>query len=219
MIYICPSMLACDFANIQQEISRIPDADFLHLDVMDGNFVPNISFGIPVIESMRKVSDAFFDVHLMIEKPQRYIDVFCDAGANLLSIHLEADHPTGIRAALDKMEKRGVKKAVALRPITSANAILPYIRELDMVLIMTVEPGFGGQKFMESQLETIRQTRKIIDEYNPSCLLQVDGGITAATAPLAIAAGANALVAGSSVFGAACPNDAIALLKKQGGDA
>ena len=137
----------------------------------------------------------------MIEKPARYIEDFAKAGADLISVHLEADGPRGIEDALNEMERCGVKKAVALRPITSPKAILPYIERLDMVLVMTVEPGFGGQSFMMDQLDVIRQCREIIDWYNPSCLLEVDGGINFKTAPLVKAAGANVLVAGSGIYG------------------
>ena len=155
----------------------------------------------------------FLDVHLMIDKPVRYIETFAKAGASLLSVHLEADHPTRIAEALKVMGQCGVKKAVALRPITAASAILPYIEELDMVLVMTVEPGFGGQSFMDSQLDTIRQAREIIRKYNPACELEVDGGVAPDTAPLVIEAGANVLVAGSAVYGAADIPGAIAALR------
>ena len=213
MIHIAPSILSADFTALGKSLDDIKTADLIHFDVMDGAFVPNISFGLPVLQAVRKYTDAFLDVHLMIEKPERYIDDFAAAGADLISVHLEADSPRGIRKALDAMDRNGVKKAVALRPITSAKAILPYIEELDLVLVMTVEPGFGGQAFMDSQLETIREVRAIIDQYNPKCGLEVDGGVNAKTAPLVVAAGANVLVAGSAVFGAADPAAAIAALR------
>ena len=212
MIKIAPSILSADFANLARDIQAVSSADYLHVDVMDGAFVPNITIGVPVVQSIRRCTDMFLDVHLMIDKPARYIEAFAKAGADLLSVHLEADHPTRIAEALRIMGDCGVKKAVALRPITKAEAVLPYIQELDMVLVMTVEPGFGGQKFMEGQLDTIRQVRAIIDRYNPACELEVDGGVAPRTAPLVVEAGANVLVAGSAVYGAADIPAAIAAL-------
>ena len=213
MIKIAPSILSADFANLERDIQRVSSADYLHVDVMDGCFVPNITIGAPVVQSIRRCTGMFLDVHLMIDKPVRYIETFAKAGASLLSVHLEADHPTRIAEALKVMGQCGVKKAVALRPITAASAILPYIEELDMVLVMTVEPGFGGQSFMDSQLDTIRQAREIIRKYNPACELEVDGGVAPDTAPLVIEAGANVLVAGSAVYGAADIPGAIAALR------
>ena len=213
MIKVAPSILSADFCNLERDIHRVSTADYLHVDVMDGAFVPNLTIGIPVVQSIRKHTDMFLDVHLMIEKPVRYIEDFAKAGVDLLSIHLEADHPSGIAKALDMMGQCGVKKAVALRPITDARAILPYIEQLDMVLVMTVEPGFGGQAFMDTQLDTIRQVRSIIDQYNPNCELEVDGGISPKTAPLVVEAGANVLVAGSAVYGAQDIPAAIAALR------
>ena len=213
MIKIAPSILSADFCNLERDIQRIHTADMVHVDVMDDAFVPNITIGVPVVKSIRSHTDMFLDVHLMIDKPVRYIEQFCKAGADLLSIHLEADHPTRIAEALKIMGDYGVKKAVALRPITSAEAVLPYIEELDMVLVMTVEPGFGGQAFMDNQLATIRRVREIIDRYNPACDLEVDGGINTETARLVVDAGANVLVAGSSVYGAADIDAAIASLR------
>ena len=180
---------------------------------MDGMFVPNISIGIPVVQAIRKYTSLFLDTHLMIEKPVRFIDDFAQAGADLLTVHLESDYPACIADALHAMEANGVKKAVALRPITSAKAILPYIERLDMVLVMTVEPGFGKQKFMEHQLDTIREVRAIIDKYHPGCELEVDGGITPETAKLVVEAGATVLVAGSAVYGADDPAKAIKALR------
>ncbi len=215
MVKIAPSILSADFCNLERDIQRIHTADWVHVDVMDGAFVPNITIGVPVVKSIRRHTDMFLDVHLMVDKPIRYVGEFCKAGADLVCIHLEADHPTHIQQALDIIEAHGVKKAVALRPITSPEAILPYIHQLDMVLVMTVEPGFGGQAFMESQLKTIARVREIINQYNPQCDLEVDGGINHDTAEKVVAAGANVLVAGSAVYGASDIPAAIASLRVQ----
>ena len=213
MIKIAPSILSADFANLERDVKKVSSADYLHVDVMDGAFVPNITIGVPVVKSIRNCTEMFLDVHLMVEKPARYVEAFAKAGADMLSVHLEAGHPAHIAQALEIMGRCGVKKAIALRPITKAEAVLPYIQELDMVLVMTVEPGFGGQKFMEGQLDTIRQVRAIIDRYNPACELEVDGGVAPGTAPLVVEAGANVLVAGSSVYGAHDIPGAIAALR------
>lgn len=214
MIKIAPSILSADFANLERDIRRVSSADWLHVDVMDGCFVPNLTIGVPVVQSIRKCTGMFLDVHLMIDKPVRYVEAFAQAGADLLSVHLEADHPTGIAEALRRMEACKVKKAVALRPITAAEAVLPYLElGVDLVLVMTVEPGFGGQKFMADQLPKIAAVRRYIEQYRPGCDLEVDGGINAQTARQVIDAGANVLVAGSAVYGADDPAAAIAALR------
>lgn len=205
MIRIAPSILSADFAHLGRDVEKVKTADWLHVDVMDGMFVSNISIGVPVVKSLRKATDMFLDVHLMIEKPVRYIDAFADAGADLLSVHLEADMPPGIQAALAAMEKRGVKKGIALRPITGAEAVLPYVKDVDLILVMTVEPGFGGQAFMEDMLPKIAAIRAEIRRRSLDVSIEVDGGIGDVTAPLAAAAGADVAVVGSALFSAADP--------------
>ena len=216
MIQIAPSILSADLADLRGELARSANADLIHYDVMDGCFVPNISYGIPVLESVRKVTDLPIDAHLMIDKPYRYVEAFAKAGADMISVHLEACGPMYIEQCLDLMDKCGVKKAIALRPITSPRAILPYLERLDMVLVMTVEPGFGGLSFMESQLDTIREVRELIDRHNPACRLEVDGGINAKTIDRVVRAGANVLVAGSAVYGKPDIPAAIAELRAMG---
>ncbi len=202
MIKIAPSILSADFGNLERDIRRVATADYLHVDVMDGNFVPNISLGVPVVKSIRKCTDMFLDVHLMIDKPLRYIETFAQAGADLLSIHLEADHPTRIAEALKVMDRCGVKKAVALRPITSARAILPYIEQLDMVLVMTVEPGFGGQAFMDEPAgDHPPGAGRSSTGTTPPASWRWTAASTPRPPPWRSRPGANVLVAGSAVYG------------------
>ncbi|SMC64954.1 ribulose-phosphate 3-epimerase [Papillibacter cinnamivorans] len=214
MIKIAPSLLSADFAYLKRDIDRISTADYVHVDVMDGIFVPNISIGVPVVRSIRKITAMPLDVHLMIDRPVRYIKAFADAGADILTVHTEADTPEQITAALEAIRAAGVRPALSIKPRTSAEALLPWIRGISMVLVMTVEPGFGGQAFMADQLPKIRAVREMIDRYNPGCELEVDGGIGPDTAGLVIEAGANVLVAGSSVYGAADIPARIAELRK-----
>ena len=195
-IKIAPSILSADFVRLADEVEEIraAGADYVHVDVMDGLFVPNISIGIPVVKSLRKATD-------MITLPEKYVGKFCDAGADLVCFHVEADEPQDILAALDEIKSRGKKTALSVKPKTPGSVILPYLDRLDMVLVMTVEPGFGGQSFMADMLPKIRGISALIKEYRPACELEVDGGIDDGTAPLVVDAGANVLVAGSAVFG------------------
>ena len=203
-IKIAPSILAAGFTDLRKEIGNVLEAGaaYIHVDVMDGHFVPNISIGVPVVRSIRNAfPDAFFDVHLMITEPVQYAEAFCKAGASHLTFHVEADTPENITAALERTKSLGVRTGLSVKPKTPASALKPWLRDLDMVLVMTVEPGFGGQKFMADQMEKVTAIRKELDEINPDCDVEVDGGIDRQTAPVVINAGANVLVAGSAVFG------------------
>ena len=201
MIKISPSILSADFAYLARDIQAVSTADYVHVDVMDGLFVPNISIGIPVVKCIRPVTDLPLDVHLMIQEPVRYVERFCDAGADIVTCHVEADTQENILAAIDKIHAKGKKAGVVVKPRTPASAVLPFIDRVEMILVMTVEPGFGGQGFMHEMLPKITQFRDELARRNLSAVVQVDGGIDCATAPLAVRAGASDLVAGSSVFG------------------
>ena len=202
VIKIAPSILSADFTKLGCEIESVSSADYLHFDVMDGIFVPNISFGFPVLKSVRKVTDMTLDVHLMIASPHRYVARFAEAGADIITFHVEAEPPNHISAAIEEIHKRGKKAGLTLRPGTSAEALMPYINALDLILIMTVEPGYGGQGFMNEMLPKISQLRDVIESRGLDCELEVDGGINLETAKQCVKAGANVLVAGNDIFSA-----------------
>ena len=201
MNILSPSILSADFANLGRDILEAANggAKYLHVDVMDGKFVPSISFGMPVIKSIRSVSDIVFDVHLMIEEPIRYIKEFVESGADIITIHLEACED--VQATIDKIHEMGVKAGLSIKPGTPVESLLPYLDKVEMILMMSVEPGFGGQKYIEASTERIHQVRAMLDERNLSTDLEVDGGINVDNVSVVLDAGVNVVVAGSAIFG------------------
>ena len=205
MARIAPSILSADFVNLERDIRALKDngADLVHVDVMDGHFVPNISIGIPVVAAIRGITDLPLDVHLMIDRPIRYVEEFVKAGADYVTVHIEADQPQNTLEALDKIRALGCKAGIVLKPRTPVEAAIPYLEKCDLILVMTVEPGFGGQKFMADMMPKIKQLREWMDDINPDCLIEVDGGVDANTCAVCKENGAEVLVAGSAYFKAA----------------
>ena len=207
MVKVAPSILSADFVNLERDIRALKEtgADYVHVDVMDGLFVPNITIGIPVVAAIPRLKDMPLDVHLMIDRPLRYVDDFCKAGSDLLTVHVEADTQENTLAALKRIRENGVRAAISVKPKTPAEAVLPFLPYCDLILVMTVEPGFGGQSFMQDMMPKLKTIRGYIDAQNPGCELEVDGGVNTETARICRENGANVLVAGSAYFKAADP--------------
>ena len=213
MIKISPSILSCDYSKMGEEFERMKEcgADWLHIDVMDGHFVPNITLGAPIVKCMRKCSDLVFDVHLMISDPKKYIPDFVKAGSDVITFHIESDSPT--EETIDLIRELGCKAALSVKPGTPIKEVFPFLEKLSMVLVMTVEPGFGGQSFMPDMMEKVKALRAEIDKRGLETEIQVDGGINEENAALAVESGATVLVAGSAIFGSKDPKKTIASLR------
>ena len=216
MAILSPSILSSDYMNMQRDFAACKDAGckWLHVDIMDGHFVPNLSFGYSLVQAMRPVTDLVLDVHLMIDTPIKYAENFCKAGADYLTIHVEADTPENIRKTLELIRSLGVKPGIVVKPKTPAEAIAEYLPMVDMVLVMTVEPGFGGQKFMADMMPKLKKLRAMLDEVNPACHLEVDGGVDLVTGEICKENGADVLVAGSAYFKAADKPGFVKLIEK-----
>ena len=202
MAILSPSILSCDYMNMQRDFEACKEygCKWLHVDIMDGHFVPNLSFGYSLVKAMRPITDLVLDVHLMIDTPIKYAEEFCKAGADYLTIHVEADTPENIKKTLELIRSLGVKPGIVVKPKTPASAVAEYLPMVDLVLVMTVEPGFGGQKFMADMMPKVKELRSMLDEVNPSCHLEVDGGVDLNTCVTCKENGADVLVAGSAYF-------------------